>query len=68
MPRHIEIKARTASICVLAEDNEPAEAGIREAEALMARLGIEPSQLIEAAYVDLLAQGLDFAAAPRPFR
>ena len=53
---------------VVLEDNEPAEAGVREAEALMARLGIEPSQLIGTAYVDLLAQGLDSAAEPRPFR
>ena len=40
---------------VLAE-GESSEAGIREAHDLMARLGVEPSQLIEGAYVDLLAQ------------
>ncbi len=35
---------------------ESAEAGIAEAHALMKQLGIDPSQLIEGAYVDLLAQ------------
>lgn len=38
---------------VLAE-GEPIEAGVREAHDLMAKLGVEPSQLIEGAYVDLL--------------
>ena len=41
---------------VVLEENEPSEVGIREAHSLMAQLGIEPSQLIEAAYVDLLTQ------------
>jgi predicted adenylyl cyclase CyaB len=41
---------------VVLEDDEPAEAGVREAHALMARLGVEPSQLVAAAYVDLLAR------------
>ena len=41
---------------VVLEEDEPAEAGVREALSLMAQLGIEPSQLIEGAYVDLLAQ------------
>ncbi len=41
---------------VVLNDDEPAEAGIREAHELMARLGVEPSQLIEEAYVDLLAK------------
>lgn len=40
---------------VLGQD-EPAEAGVREAHSLMARLGVEQSQLIEGAYVDLLAR------------
>lgn len=40
---------------VVLEDNEPADAGIHEAHELMARLGVEPSQLIDGAYVDLLA-------------
>ena len=39
---------------VLAE-GEPADAGVREAQALMRALGVEPSQLVEGAYVDLLA-------------
>jgi len=39
---------------VVLNDGEPPEAGIAEARALMERLGIEPSQLIEGAYVDLL--------------
>ncbi len=41
---------------VVLNDGEPAEHGIREANELIARLGVEPSQLVEAAYVDLLAQ------------
>ena len=41
---------------VVLEENEPAEAGIQEAHALMAELGVEPSRLVEKAYVDLLAQ------------
>ncbi|HMN78902.1 MAG TPA: class IV adenylate cyclase [Burkholderiaceae bacterium] len=40
---------------VVLDDEEPAEAGVREAHELMARLGIEPSRLIDGAYVDLLA-------------
>jgi len=42
---------------VVLEENEPAEVGIAEAHALMARLGVEPSQLIDTAYVDLLSVG-----------
>lgn len=41
---------------VVLEDGEPADAGAREAQNIMARLGVEPSQLVEGAYVDLLAQ------------
>ena len=40
---------------VLNEDESP-QAGVLEAHALMAQLGIEPSALIDTAYVDLLAQ------------
>lgn len=40
---------------VLAE-GEPADAGVQEAHALMARLGVEPSQLIQGAYLDALQQ------------
>jgi predicted adenylyl cyclase CyaB len=39
---------------VVLEDNEPIEAGVREADQLLASLGIERSQLIEGGYVDLL--------------
>lgn len=41
---------------VVLEDNEPAELGVKEAHTLMEQLGVEPSQLIEDAYVDLLSQ------------
>jgi predicted adenylyl cyclase CyaB len=40
---------------VLAE-GEPTGVGVREAHELMTKLGVDPSQLIEGAYVDLLAQ------------
>jgi predicted adenylyl cyclase CyaB len=40
---------------VLAE-GEPLEPGIAEARRIMAALGIAPDQLVEGAYVDLLAQ------------
>jgi adenylate cyclase class IV len=39
---------------VVLGENEPAEVGVREANELMGQLGIEPQQLIEGAYVDLL--------------
>lgn len=39
---------------VVLADDEPAEAGVREAHALMARLGVEPSQLVQGAYLDAL--------------
>ncbi|HVO26842.1 MAG TPA: class IV adenylate cyclase [Candidatus Margulisiibacteriota bacterium] len=41
---------------VVLEDHESPEAGVHEAHEIMARLGVEPSQLIKGAYVDLLAQ------------
>ena len=44
---------------VVLGDGEPLEAGILEAQGLMARLGIDSSLLIEGAYVDLLAQRND---------
>ena len=40
---------------VVLGENEGSEAGVREAQELMAALGVEPSRLIEGAYVDLLA-------------
>lgn len=39
---------------VVLEDNEPAEVGVAEAHRLMEQLGIDDTQLIEGAYVDLL--------------
>jgi len=41
---------------VVLEDGEPADAGMQEAERLLARLGITAGQLISEAYVDLLAR------------
>src|SRR4029453_1908683 len=38
-------------------EREPAEPGIAEAHRIMAALGIAPDQLVDGAYVDLLAQG-----------
>lgn len=40
---------------VVLDDNEEQVAGIGEARRLMERLGVAPSQLVEGAYVDLLA-------------
>ncbi len=40
---------------VVLEDGEAAESGIREAHILMERLGVQSTQLIQGAYVDLLA-------------
>ena len=40
---------------VVLRDDEPLDIGVREAEDLMRRLGVEPSQLVDRAYVDLLA-------------
>lgn len=39
---------------VMLVDDEPPEQGIREASELMEKLGIQPEQLIEGAYVDLM--------------
>ena len=41
---------------VVLSEGEPATQGVEEAYQLMAVLGIAPTQLIEGAYVDLLAQ------------
>ena len=40
---------------VVLRDDETADAGVQEAHALMAQLGVEPDDLVDAAYVDLLA-------------
>lgn len=42
---------------VVLREGEVADAGIREAQSLIGRLGIESSQLIEGAYIDLLDRG-----------
>jgi len=42
---------------VVLEENEPSEVGAREAEALLGRLGVERSELIEGGYLDLLTRG-----------
>jgi predicted adenylyl cyclase CyaB len=42
---------------VVLADGDSAEDGAREATALMARLGIDETQLADGAYVDLLARG-----------
>ena len=39
---------------VVLQEHETPEEGVREAHALMAKLGIEASQLVDVAYVDLL--------------
>ncbi|WPG37807.1 class IV adenylate cyclase [Variovorax sp. EBFNA2] len=39
---------------VVLQEGEPAEAGVAEAHALMARLGVAAGQLVQGAYVDLL--------------
>lgn len=41
---------------VVLEEGESADAGIQKAHNLMAQLGIEPSQLVEGTYLDLLGQ------------
>jgi adenylate cyclase class IV len=38
---------------VVLGEKEPSEVGVREAHELMTRLGIEPHQLVEGAYVEL---------------
>jgi predicted adenylyl cyclase CyaB len=42
---------------VMLVDEEPPEQGIREAGELMEKLGIQPEQLIEGAYIDLMLAG-----------
>lgn len=41
---------------VVLDEGEPPQAGIDEALRLMEKLGVRPSQLVEGAYVDLLAR------------
>lgn len=42
---------------VMLVDDEPADLGVHEAHDLMERLGIQPEQLIEGAYLDLMLAG-----------
>jgi predicted adenylyl cyclase CyaB len=44
---------------VVLEEAEPPDAGVREAQDIMSRLGIAAAQLIEGAYVDLLRRRPD---------
>ena len=54
---------------VVLDAAEPVEAGVATATALLSELGIAPEQLVETAYVDLLAQAAgDPASSPRPTR
>ncbi len=48
---------------VMLREGESAEAGVQEADTLMARLGIAPDQRVAGAYVDLLA-ALSASASP----
>jgi len=41
---------------VVLDEGEPSKVGSQEAHELMAKLGVESAQLIEGAYVDLIAQ------------
>ena len=49
------VQRAVAGAAVL-RDGEASDVGVREAHALMAALGVEPAQLVEGAYVDLLAR------------
>jgi predicted adenylyl cyclase CyaB len=49
---------------VVLEDGEPVDAGVEEAHRLMAALGVSPEQLIDGAYVDLVARQAPAADDP----
>ncbi len=51
---HVEELGQFLEIEVELGDNEPAEAGAREAYDLMRTFGVESSALVEGSYVDLL--------------
>jgi predicted adenylyl cyclase CyaB len=51
---------------VVLEEHEASEAGVQEAHDLLLRLGVESSQLIEGAYVDLLGAGTKAVIAGSP--
>ncbi len=52
MPRNVEIM----ELEVVLEESEDASEGEREARNLMRRFGIDESQLVRGAYVDLLEE------------
>jgi len=52
----IEALGHFLELEVVLSEGEPSAAGVEEAHKLMAALGIAPTQLIEGAYVDLLAK------------
>jgi adenylate cyclase class IV len=47
---------------VVLEEGESVQVGVREAHALLHQLGVQPSQLIETAYVDMLTQQSAYSA------
>jgi predicted adenylyl cyclase CyaB len=51
---HVQGLGEFVELEVVLQDDESTDEGVREAHALMAQLGIEASQLVEVAYVDLL--------------
>ena len=52
----VETLGSFLEIEVVLEANEAVENGVGEAEALMTRLGIEPSQLVASSYLELLQE------------
>jgi predicted adenylyl cyclase CyaB len=42
---------------VVLDDHQPSDAGVREANQLLTRLGVQASQLIEGGYLDLMSKG-----------
>jgi predicted adenylyl cyclase CyaB len=50
----VEVLGDFLELEVVLEENEPPQNGVIEAHRLMENLGIEPSQLLEGAYADLL--------------
>lgn len=54
----VERLGRFLELEVVLKKGETSDVGIQEAESIMARIGIERSQLIKGSYIDLLAQGV----------
>jgi predicted adenylyl cyclase CyaB len=59
---HVKALGDFLELEVVLDDGESAEVGIAEAHALMEQLGIDETQLVEGAYVDLLGE----SEAPDP--